>query len=503
MKMTKPLKTHQNCPHCGHQKCLTVFENGSFCHSENKWYPDPAFKTKSPDDIVSYALKEYRNISKKAVEQYGILTGKNAKNEDVSREYPYPTQNKTRILPKNFSQNSGFKNNELFGMDKFNVGSGRYLTIVEGEDDAPAAYELLGFKWPVVAISGTGSVTQVIKNNRKILEAYDQIVLAFDGDDAGNRAMEVFSKAFPNKCYKVELTKHNDPQAYLEAGDKADFIFAWNNRKKFVPKNVYNTPDQFVNILSEKDTNKFIPTSITALNELITGIMQGHMTLLTAPEGLGKTELLRLFEHTIIKHNPDVNIAVLHMEESKKTTLTTYGCYELEDNLRDPESKVPMSTINKAIRDLTQNENLYLFDFTQDRDPKEILDEVRYFATACECKYIFIDPIQQLAYGNDSDDTEEKVLSQISVELERLCTDLDIGIIMTAHVNDDGATRSSRMIGKSASVRINLERDHMNSDPDIRNTTKLFVNKNRPTGKTGYGGSVMFDPSTFTISEVE
>jgi len=94
------------------------------------------------------------------------------------------------------------------------------------------------------------------------------------------------------------------------------------------------------------------------------------------------------------------------------------------------------------------------------------------------------------------------VLSQISVEIERLCTDLDIGVIMTAHVNDDGATRSSRMIGKSASVRVNLERDHMNSDPDIRNITKLFVNKNRPTGKTGYGGSVQFYPDTFMLTEV-
>lgn len=499
----KPLQTHQDCPHCNHKKCLSEFETGSYCWSENKWYPDPAFTAKTPDDIVSFALKGYRGISKKAIEHYGTLTGKNAKSEDVTREYSYPTQNKTRILPKNFSGNSGFKNNELFGIDKFNVGSGRYLTIVEGEDDAPAAYEMLGFKWPVVAISGTGAVTQVIKNNRKSLEAYDQIVLAFDGDDAGTRAMEVFSKAFPNKCYKVELTKHNDPQQYLDAGDKTDFIFAWNNRKKFVPKNVYNTPNQFVDILSAKETNKFIPTSISSLNELITGIMQGHMTLVTAPEGLGKTELLRLFEHTIIKHNTDVNIAVLHMEESKKTTLTTYGCYELETNLRDPEHTVSQGDINKSIRDLTVKENLYLFDFTQDRDPREILDEVRYFATACECKYIFIDPIQQLAYASDSDDTEEKVLSQISVELERLCTDLDIGIIMTAHVNDDGATRSSRMIGKSASVRINLERDLMNADDDIRNTTKLFVNKNRPTGKTGYGGSVIFNPDTFMLHEVD
>ena len=72
---------------------------------------------------------------------------------------------------------------------------------------------------------------------------------------------------------------------------------------------------------------------------------------------------------------------------------------------------------------------------------------------------------------------------------------------MTTHVNDDGQTRSSRMIGKSASIRIDLKRDHMNTDPDVRNTTYLNVSKNRPTGATGFAGILKFNPSTFTLEE--
>ena len=117
------------------------------------------------------------------------------------------------------------------------------------------------------------------------------------------------------------------------------------------------------------------------------------------------------------------------------------------------------------------------------------------------CKYIFIDPIQQLSYGKNSDKTEEQVLSQIAVQLERLATEIDVGIVITAHVNDDGNTRSSRMIGKSASVRIDLHRDHLNEDAEIRNTTTLTVSKNRPMGKTGYGGQLQFNPYTFTLEE--
>jgi len=58
------------------------------------------------------------------------------------------------------------------------------------------------------------------------------------------------------------------------------------------------------------------------------------------------------------------------------------------------------------------------------------------------------------------------------------------------------------MIGKRASVVVKLERDKMAEDPSIRNLTTLSVTKNRPAGNTGYAGSLVFNPDSFTLNEL-
>jgi replicative DNA helicase len=157
--------------------------------------------------------------------------------------------------------------------------------------------------------------------------------------------------------------------------------------------------------------------------------------------------------------------------------------------------------VQEAVDSLSDAGNMYFFELGIDEDPLTILEKVRFLTEVYGCKYIFIDPIQQLSYGKTKDSTEEQMLSQISVQLERLATEFNVGIVVTSHVNDDGQTRSSRMIGKSASVRIDIKRDHMNPDPDVRNRTVLSVSKNRPIGPTGYAGTLVFDPETFILQE--
>ena len=86
--------------------------------------------------------------------------------------------------------------------------------------------------------------------------------------------------------------------------------------------------------------------------------------------------------------------------------------------------------------------------------------------------------------------------------LEKMVVDKDVCLIMTAHVNDNGQTRDSRMIEKAASIRIELDRDHMSPDPILRNTTKMSISKNRPFSNTGLAAVLRFNPDTFALEEV-
>jgi len=493
--MTEP-KTHQDCPHCGHKECYTVFPDGGYyCHSCG------AKSGGKPLEIEERNFETIRGIDKKVCEFYGTTVDYDSLGNAVRHTYPYPHAEKYRYLPKDFSKNKGFTTDHLFGQDKFNPGCAKYITIVEGELDAMSAYQILGNRWPVVSLPSASISRKLLQNVHEYLNSFESIVICTDGDDAGKKASDTLCEAFPGKVWRVKLEKHKDANAFLQAGDEASFKWSWVNRERYVPSNVYNNKSDFDSILDDDETNTFIPTPIEDFNKLCKGLMQGHLTVITGPEGQGKTEVMRLLEADILM-NHDIPIAVLHMEESKKTCLLSLASYVLGINLRDPEHGVPQEDIKAAIDKVNAKKNLFLFELGIDEDPLSIMDKVRMLTSVYGCRYIFIDPIQQLSYGKDKDSTEEQVLTKISVQLERIATEFNVGIVCTTHVNDDGQTRSSRMIGKSASVRIDLQRDHMNPDPDIRNQTKLMVSKNRPVGPTGFAGVLEFDPDSFTLKEM-
>jgi len=493
------LTQHGTCPHCGHKECYTVFKSGgTYCHSCGD---SRGAKPLDESSIEEEAYEEIRGIAPDVCKFYEITVGLDSKGEPIRHTYKYPHKNKYRWLPKDFSRNKGFTNDHLFGMDKFNASSGKVITLVEGELDAASAYQMLGRKWPVVSLP-CGSISKpLLKNVYSFLNSYEKIVIASENDATANADAIKLANTFPGKVYRVQLTKHKDANAFLQAGDQRDFMWAWVNREKYVPSDIYTTKQQFHKILDDEETNVFLPTPITEFNTLCKGLMQGHLTVITGPEGQGKTEVLRMLEADILMNHPDIPIAILHMEESKKTCLLSLASYKLEKNLRDPENTVPKEEVQEAIDSLAEGGNMYLFELGIDEDPLSILEKVRFLTEVYGCKYIFIDPIQQLSYGKDTDSSEEQMLTKISVQLERLATEFNVGIVLTTHVNDDGQTRSSRMIGKSASVRIDLKRDHMNPDPDIRNRTNLSVSKNRPVGPTGYGGTLLFDQDTFILKE--
>jgi replicative DNA helicase len=229
--------------------------------------------------------------------------------------------------------------------------------------------------------------------------------------------------------------------------------------------------------------------------------MRGHFTVFQAPEGIGKTEFMRYLEYDLLMKHEDVPIAICHMEEVKKRGLLGLASYLLDKNVTRKDLITNQTEVDDAVRTMTEKENLYQFTIGVDEDPLEILERIRFLSQACGVQYIFFEPIQDLAYSRQGDESVEQFLSQLSTKLSRLAAELNVGIVTIAHENDDGAIRDCRMIGKRASVVIKLKRDQMSEDNDARNTTELLVLKNRPTGTTGFAGQLFFDADTFTLAE--
>lgn len=527
MEKTEPILTHGDCPDCGGHGCYTEWANGAgYCH---QCPPDKAKKkpTGMKGGSMSYDFSAlemktlgYRSIDKDVAEFFGIQTGCLG-DEEVLRVYPYPHHVRNRVLPKDFTKNKGFTNDYLFGMDKFNAGSSKFLTIVEGEDDVPSAYQMLGKSHHVVGLAGVGSVKKTLENRKcyDFIDAYSQVIIAVDSDEPGNNAADMIQRAFPGKSYRVNMTKHKDPNDYLTNGDENDFKYAWINRKKYVPNNIFNTPEQFKKILREGSGYAMLPTGIKEFDDLTGGLAQGAFTVLQAPEGIGKTELMRYFEYRLLSEYPTVPFATMHLEETKKRGLLGLSSYFLEKDVTMQDSKfemkdgdlvqsflpsykgTPESEVEAVIESFTEKENFYQFSMGVEDSPDNMLGQIRYFAEVCGCKYVFFEPIQDLAYSREDTSDVEPWLRDFSTKLGRLAAELNVGIVTIAHENDDGQIRDCRMIGKRAHVVVKLERDKLAQDEELRNTTILTVVKNRPTSSTGYAGQLMFDPYSFTIKE--
>ena len=517
--------THKPCPYedCGSSDAFS-YNTGGFgkCHACNRSYPSKdrmfdwakgEYPTKENDlnNVFDYTPKRieapssgkyvaFRGITAQTMQDYNVLT------YDDRQEYVYPSGGiKVRTLPeKSFYAKNGFKGDELFGMNLYTAGSARKLTITEGELDALSVHQMLKSSYitPIVSLPSATPSKKLWDKCFEWVNSFDQIILSVDSDDAGNAIAAKIAKMFPNKVYRVDHSKYKDANEFLKAGAAQEFKSAWFGAKKYTPENIFNSTDQFLKLYNETPNHQYVETGIQDLDDKILGLMQGHFTMFKAPTGIGKTELMRYLEYTMIKKG--IPIAAWHLEETKLRSLLGLVSYELNDNLtrRDLiEDKGREGDVLEAIKTLTKDELFYQFYLEEGAGSEELIDQIRYFSEVCGVKFVFFEPIQDVISGQ-SEESKEQALADLAVRLSKLAADLNVGIVSIGHTNDNGDFKYCKMIGQRASVIVNLERDKEATDLQERNTTYLRVEKNRPTADVGAAGKMRFSTDTFTLKEV-
>jgi replicative DNA helicase len=354
----------------------------------------------------------------------------------------------------------------------------------------------------VVSLPSATPSKQIWENCKNYLDSFQKIVLSVDNDEAGNSIADRISKLFPNKVYRVAHGKYKDANDFLTNRSMVEFKQAWYNAKKYTPDNVLNTTDQFLKLYDETPELQYVPTGINELDAKILGLMQGHFTVIKAPTGIGKTEIMRYLEYNMIQRG--VRIATWHLEETKLRSVLGLVSYELNDNMtrRDLiEQKDADGLVRGAIRSLTETENYYQFFLEDGQGADDLCDQIRFFSQACDCKFVFFEPIQDVVTGS-SEESKEQQLADLSVRLSKMAADLNVGIVTIAHTNENGDPKYCKMIGQRASVIIDLNRDKDAETVEEKNTTYIKVEKNRPCSQEGPAGKMKFNYDTFTLREV-
>jgi twinkle protein len=498
--VSKLVETHIPCPVCSSSDAYCIYEDGhGFCFSCQTYIKGDHL---SESDNYTYEYFPHRGISAESFRLFNVRTKCDGSGKPISAGFEYPggAATKVRLLSSREFYWTGAHKPGLFGIDKFAAGSHKYVTITEGEYDALSLYQVL--RSPVVSVQSASSAKRDCVADHAYLSSFERIYLAFDADAAGREAVRSVARLFDfNKIYLVKFSNRKDANEYLQAGEADELRNIWVNSRKYLPENIKSTFQEFDTAI-EASHREGVPYPFPTLTEMTYGIRTGESVLVTAPEGVGKTEFMRAIEHQLLEKTDD-NIGAFFIEEATDRHLKSLAGVAMRRPAHLPDCGVSNSEVSATLRKvIRRDERLYVYSHFGSDDPDVLLDAIRFLVTACSCRYILLDHITMAVTGLAGESDERRALDYLSTRLEMMVVELDFALIFVSHVNDFGQTRGSRNMGKIANIRIDLARDTMATDITAKNTTTLSIPKNRFGMKTGSAGSLLFDPYLYNYSEV-
>ena len=519
---------HEPCPSCGSKNNLARYSDGhAVCftggcdHYERATGEVIESKPKANRTLemagVVASIPD-RRISEATCKKFGVTVEYDTEGQISKHHYPYfdkdtgaQTGNKSRIVSnKAFYASGTFDNVGLFGQQAFK-GGGKYITVVEGEADALAVSEMFDGKWAVVSIrSGASGAVKDIKQNLEWLESFENVVICFDNDNAGQEASRAVLDLFtPNKAKNVKLPV-KDAGEMLKERNVQGFIREWWNAKTYQPDGIIAGLDTWESIVAQEDV-KSIPYPWSCLNDMTFGFREKELVTITSGSGMGKSQIVRELEHYLLGATDD-NIGILALEEDiPKTAL---GIMSIEANQTLHLSREFSREDKKVFWDNTLGTGrIYMFDHWGSTNEDNLLSRIRYMAKGLDCKWIILDHLSIVVSDQENGD-ERKAIDSIMTKLRQLVQETGVGLFLVSHLrrpsgkaHEDGGQislaelRGSAAIAQLSDMVIGLERDQQNQDAQVRNTTTVRILKNRYAGLTGAACYLYYDKDTGRMIE--
>ena len=518
---------HEGCPKCDSSDALAIYDDGStYCFNSVCDY-----RTRGDGSVSTETLPKAkplnmagvvasipnRRISQETCSKYGVTVEYSGTGEIIKHFYPYYSTDTNEICAakvrevktKSFYSTGDSKSAGFFGQQK--CTGGKFVTITEGELDALAVYEMFNKQYDVVSLrSGASNASKEIKEQLEWLEEYDNVVLCFDNDKAGDAALEQVKDLFsPNKL-KICKLPLKDASDMLMANRVKDFTQAWWNAKVYRPDGIVAGADTW-EALVEKRQVKSIPYPWEGLNDITRGHRPYELVTITSGSGMGKSQFIREIEYDLLQRC-EGNIGVLALEED--VARTSLGIMSVAANRPlHLEEDTPVDQLRPFWEATLGTGRYYLFDHWGSTSTDNLLARVRYMAKALDCRYVVLDHLSIVVSSQESGD-ERKAIDEIMTKLRTLVAETGISLFLVSHLkrsqgkaHEDGAQislgelRGSQAIAQLSDIVIGMERDQQNGNEEIRNTTTVRVLKNRYTGETGPACYLQYDRGTGRMQE--
>ena len=525
---TSEFVRHIACEHCGSSDANALYSDGhTYCfacgviesessHEDKERWKEAINRANAMKTEGEVKPIPDRGITRDTCEHYKVTqTGQKHIYPYADESGAYVASKVRTVANKAFSVEGLWGKTTLFGQSLFHKG-GKYVTLVEGELDALAAFQMLGSKWPVVSIkNGAQSALKDCKANFEWLDSFESVVICFDADEPGKKAAEEVAELFGAKA---KIVKHiqtcKDACDYLKSGETKSFVDSWWKAETYVPDGIVAASSLWDEVSKpEQPAEALYP--FKGLNSLLYGFRPAELITVTAGSGLGKSQFLREILYHIL-NTTKWNIGGMFLEESVRKTARSIMSLKANKLLHLPDTKVSTEELEDAFKHTLGTDRIFLFDHFGSTSADNIINRIRYMAKACDCRIVFLDHLSIIISGQDSGD-ERKAIDVMMTRLRTLVQELNITLIVVSHLkrpsgnqgHEDGQAvslsqlRGSGAIAQLSDAVITLERNSMSADATERHTTKVAVAKNRYSGLTGPACDLRYDVDTGRMYEVK
>ena len=521
-----------NCPKCGSRDNVALYDDGGeHCFTPGCTYhvsgsSSSSFQMstiavsnethKEIDPVIgTYQAIQSRGISETVCKLFGYFKGTYGDSE----AYFWPIYDKDRRLTgykirkpnKQFVQHGSNPDNTFLGQEKWS--GGKLLVIFEGEYDC-LSYAEIRKSWPCVSLpNGADSAEKCIRSNLDWLLKFEEIILCFDNDEHGQKAVKKAVQLLPPRVGKIgQIEGFKDANEALTAGNsKAIMQMVWT-AAEYEPDGIISGSKLLQMVLEDPKTES-AEYPYDFLNDKLHGLRKGELVTITAGSGIGKSTFVSEIAYDLLTRQNET-VGYVALEENIRRTARRFVGMDLNYPVHIDRGHFTDEQIEAAFNRTLGTGRLFLYDHFGSLDPTVLLNRIRHLVSGCGCSWIVFDHLSILVSGLDQGD-ERRAIDQTMTKLRSFVEETGCGMLLVSHLrrptgdkgHENGAQtalsqlRGSAAIGQLSDICLGLERNQQATD-DADGTT-VRVLKNRFTGWCGVSGSVKYNESTGRMLELK
>ena len=510
---------HESCEVCGSKDNVARYDDGhGYCFGCGAYYHGDELRKEEEELMEGFIPRTPQAIRSRGIRKetcsfagYGGGEWKGAKVQvaDYRNEAGDLVAQKLKSADKQFVILGDAKKMQLWQQHRYKTG-GKILPVFEGETDCLQWLDK-NPRYPAVSVpNGAAGAAKAIARNIEFVESFEQVVICFDADKAGQAAArEVAALLTPGKARLMKLPGDaNDVCDAVKLGLSKQLIDAFWNAKVWRPDGIV-AGDELFDVITNEDETPSLPYPFEGLNDKLLGLRPGELVTICAGTGVGKSQFCRNLAIHLIRQGAKVGYIALE-ESLARTGLSLLG-QVMGKPLHLGRNGTTIEEMKEAF-DTELKDHLFVYNHFGSMSSENLLSRCRYLRIAEGCSYLIIEHLSSLVSGWGDGDERRLIDNVMTALRSQVCEATGAGMILVSHLKRvDGRAaerggepelshlRGSQAISQIWDACIALSRDTMGDDPNL---TTVRVLKNRFSGDLGLACHLKFDPDTGIHAEV-